>query len=46
MHNAELTVFKEDLALSLRGRRVSFRLCLAYLERGLHIDFAAFLQSA
>lgn len=46
MHDAELTVFEEDLALSLRGRRVGFRFCLAYLERGLHIDFAAFLQSA
>jgi len=37
---------EEDLALSLRGGRVGFRLCLAYLECGLHIDFAAFLQSA
>ena len=46
MHDAEPTVPEKDLALSLRGRRVGFRLCLAYLECGLHIDFAAFLQSA
>lgn len=45
MHDAELTMFEEDLALPLRGGRVGFGLCFTYLERGLHVDFAAFLQS-